>query len=158
MHAYCLFCETQSCGQIATIIKKDFGFQCIYPQIVQRKWIKGKPTEEMHDWLPGYLFLYTEQPLLMLPKVTGIIRCLGNGELTGGDREFARMIQQRDGIMGNVSLIQEGSRCSIKDTAWLELQGEVIKMDRERKRCCIQFMFDHTVRMVWVGYEIVDIE
>ena len=31
MHAYCLFCETQSCGQIATIIKKDFGFQCMYP-------------------------------------------------------------------------------------------------------------------------------
>lgn len=158
MHAYCLFCETQRCGQIATIIEKDFGFQCIFPQIVQRKWIKGKPTEEMHDWLPGYLFLYAEKPMLSMPRVTGIIRCLGNGELTGKDLEFARMLQQREGIMGSVSLIQEGSRCKIRDMAWSELQGEVIKMDRERKRCCIQFVFDNTVRKVWVGYEIADIK
>ena len=157
MHVYCLFCETQRCGQIATIIEKDFGFQCIFPRIVQRKWIKGIPTEEMHDWLPGYLFLYTEQPLLMPPRVAGIIRCLGNGELTGGDLEFARMIQQREGIMGNVSLIQEGSRCRIKDTSWSGLQGEVIKMDRERKRCCMQYVFDNSVRTIWVGYDIVDI-
>ena len=158
MHVYCLFCETQHCRQIATIIEKDFGFRCIYPQIVQRKWIKGKPTEEMHDWLPGYLFLYSEQSMVTMPRVTGIIRCLGNGELTDGDLEFARMIQQRNGIMGNVSLIQDGSRCRIKDTAWSGLQGEVIKMDRERERCCIQFVFDDTVRTIWVGYEIVEIK
>ena len=102
MHAYCLFCETQSCGKIATIIEKDFGFQCIFPQIVQRKWIKGIQTVEMHDWLPGYLFLSAEQQVLTLPRVTGIIRCLGNGELTGGDLEFARMIQRKRGIMGSV--------------------------------------------------------
>ena len=158
MHAYCLFCETQHCSQIATIIEKDFGFQCIHPKIVQRKWIKGKPTDEMHDWLPGYLFLYVEQSIVTMPRVTGIIRCLGNGELTGSDFEFARMIQQRKGIMGNVSLIQEGFICRIKDMAWLELQGEVTKMDRERKRCCIQFVFDNSVRKIWVGYEITDIE
>ena len=93
-----------------------------------------------------------------MPRVTGIIRCLGNGELTGSDLEFARMIQQRKGILGNISLIQEGSRCKIEDTAWSELQGEVIKMDRERKRCCIQFVFDHSIRRVWVGYEIVVIK
>ena len=156
MHVYCLFCETQHCRQIATIIEKDFGFRCIYPQIVQRKWIKGKPTEEMHDWLPGYLFLYTEQSMVTMPRVAGIIRWLGNGELTGGDLEFARMIQEKNGIMGNVLLIQEGSRCRIKDTAWSGLQGEVIKMDRERKRCCIQYVFDHIVRTIWAGYEIVD--
>lgn len=158
MHAYCLFCETQRCGQIATIIEKDFGFQCIFPQIVQRKWIKGKLTEEMHDWLPGYLFLYTEQPIPVMPRITGIIRCLGNGELKGRDFEFARKLQLGKGIMGNVSLIQEGSRCRIKDVAWEELQGEVIKMDRERRRCCIQFVFDNSVRKIWVGYEIVDIK
>ena len=158
MHAYCLFCETQRCGQIATIIEENFGFQCIYPRIIQRKWIKGIPKEEIHDWLPGYIFLYTERPMMTIPRVSGIIRCLGSGELTGKDLEFAWMIQQRDGIVGNVSLIQEGSRCKIKDTAWSQLQGEVIKMDRERKRCCIQFEFDDTVRTIWVGYEIVDIE
>jgi len=158
MHVYCLFCETQHCRQIATIIEKDFGFRCIYPQIVQCKWIKGKPTEEMHDWLPGYIFLYTEQSILTMPRVSGIIRCLGNGELSGKDLEFAWMIQQREGIIGNVSLIRKGSRCKIKDTAWSGLQGEVIKMDRERKRCCIRFVFDDTVRTIWVGYEIVDTE
>jgi len=60
--------------------------------------------------------------------------------------------------MGNVSLVQEGSRCRINDPAWSELHGEVIKMDRERKRCCIQFEFDETKRTIWAGYEIIDTE
>ena len=158
MHAYCFFCETQHCGQISAIIEKNFEIQRIFPKIIQRKWIKGIQTEEMHDWLPGYVFLYTEQPLLIMPKVSGIIRCLGKGELKGTDLEFARMIQQKNGIMGNVSLIQNGSRCRINDSAWSGLQGEVIKMDRERKRCCIQFLFDDAVRTIWVGYDIIEIE
>ena len=81
MYAYCLFCETQRCRQIAAIISKDYGYQCIYPQIVQRKWIKGVPMEVSHDWLPGYLFLYSEQLIQTRLNIIGIIRFLGNGEL-----------------------------------------------------------------------------
>ena len=155
MYAYCLFCETQRCRQIAAIIIKNYEYQCIYPQIVQRKWVKGVPIEVCHDWLPGYLFLYSERPIQRRLNISGIIRLLGKGELKGRDLAFAEMIYRRQGIMGTVSLLQEGDRCNVADPAWAEIQGKVVKMDFGRKRCCIEFDFDGIVRTVWVGYEMI---
>ena len=155
MHVYCLFCETQRCRQIAAIITKDFGYQCIYPQIIQRKWVKGVPTEVRYDWLPGYLFLFSEKQIQTRLNINGIIRRLGNGELTGQDLVFAEMIYRKQGIMGTVSLFQEGSRCSIADPAWKDIHGKVVKMDFGRKRCCIEFEFDGIKRTIWVGYEMI---
>ena len=54
MYAYCFFCETQRCKKISELIRKNYDYTCFAPQIIQRKWVKGVPTEEMHDWLPGY--------------------------------------------------------------------------------------------------------
>ena len=155
MHVYCLFCETQRCRQIAAIITNDYGYRCIYPRIVQRKWVKGVPTEVCHDWLPGYLFLYSGQPIQSRMNISGIIRFLGNGELKGQDLAFAEMIYRRNGIMGNVSLLQEGNRCSVTDPAWEDIHGKVVKMDFGRKRCCIEFEFDGIRRTIWVGYEMI---
>lgn len=155
VYAYCLFCETQRCRPIAEYISRSYGYECISPRIIQRKWIKGKMTEESHDWLPGYVFLYSEEPILPRFNIDGIIRCLGNRELSGSDLSFAEMIYHHDGVMGTVSLIQEGDCCRINDSAWKEMSGRVIKMDHGRKRCCIEFEFDGLKRIVWAGYEIM---
>ena len=155
MHVYCLFCETQRCSQIAAILDRDYGYRCIYPQIIQRKWVKGVPTEVRHDWLPGYLFLYSEQSIQTKLNISGIIRFLGNGELEGQDLSFAEMIFKRQGIMGAVSLLQEGDRCNVADPAWKEIHGKVVKIDFGRKRCCIEFEFDGAKRTIWAGYELI---
>lgn len=156
VYAYCLFCQTQRCRPIAEYISRNYGYQCISPLIIQRKWIKGMMTEKMHEWLPGYLFLYTEEPILPRFNIDGIIRCLGNRELDGTDLSFAEMIFRHHGVMGTVSLIHEGDRCRISDPAWNEASGKVIKLDRGRQRCCIEYEFDGCKRTVWVGYEITE--
>lgn len=158
MHAYCLFCETQRCRQIAEIIRREYGLTCFSPAIIQRKWVKGIPTEEKHDWLPGYLFLYSDEPVFQHFSVNGIIRVLGNGELAGQDLKFAEMVYARGGVMGIAPLVQEGDRCKIADLAWQDLQGQVVKMDFGRKRCCVEFVFDGIARTVWLGYDIVHTE
>ncbi len=155
MYAYCLFCETQNCKTIAEYITRNYEYRCIYPQIIQRKWVKGISMEEGHDWLPGYLFLYTNNKIIPRFDIKGIIRCLGNGELTGGDLSFAEMILRQDGTMGIIPLIEEGERCRINDPAWEDIQGKVIKMDRGRKRCCVEYEFDDVKRTIWAGYEII---
>lgn len=155
MYAYCLFCETQRCKKIAEYISRNYGYQCISPRIIQRKWIKGVPTEAAHDWLPGYLFLYTQERIIPKFDISGIIRCLGNQELAGQDLAFAEMIRQRDGIIGNIKLTCEGTQCKINDPAWAGTLGRVIKMDRGRRRCCVEFEFDGAIHTVWVGYEII---
>ncbi len=155
MYAYCLFCDTNRCSMIADLISRNFQCRCISPRIIQRKWVKGVPTEESHSWLPGYIFLYSEEKINPHFPVGGIIRCLGNGELSGNDLQFAEMLYRRNGVLGSVSVIQEGDRCTVADPAWKEIQGKVIRMDHGRKRCCIEFRFDGIARTVWIGYEMV---
>lgn len=158
VYAYCLFCETQRCNIISEYIIKNYGYQCLSPQIVQRKWVKGVPVDENHDWLPGYLFIYSDQKISTRFEISGIIRCLGDGELKGQDLKFAEMIRNKDGVMGNMTLIREGDRCKISDPAWQEMRGTVTKIDRGRKRCCIEYTFDGAARKIWAGYEIVEKE
>ena len=158
LHAYCLFCETQRCKFIAEYISQNLHYTCFSPCIAQRKWIKGVSKEVVHQWLPGYIFLYSDNKINIHFSLKGIIRCLGNGELTGQDLVFAEMIYRKQGIIGSVRLIKEGNRCTICDPAWDDLSGQVIKVDNERRRCCIEFVFDGITRTVWVGYEYADTE
>ena len=156
LHAYCLFCETQRCGIIAELITRNYGYRCFSPQIIQRKWVKGVPTEKSHDWLPGYVFLYAEEEITPAFPINGIIRCLGKGELTGHDLAFAQMLYRKNGKVGNVAIMQEGNRCVISDSSWEGLHGTICKMDRERRRCCVRFEFDGMARTIWVGYELIE--
>ena len=156
LYAYCLFCETQRCRIIADFISKNYGYHCLSPQIIQRKWIKGISTEEKHDWLPGYLFLYSDEKIVPRFEISGIIRCLGNKELSGQDLAFAEMIFHRNGIIGNIPLIREKDRYIVSDPAWGKVSGRVIKIDRERKRCCVEYEFDGIVRTLWAGYEYLE--
>ncbi|QTE67385.1 hypothetical protein JNO48_09230 [Clostridiales bacterium] len=156
VYAYCFFCETQRCKVIAELIRMNYGYICFAPQIIQRKWMKGIPTEEAHDWLPGYIFIYSDEKINPRFAIDGIIRCLGNEELHGRDREFAEMLYQQNGIIGNAPLVQEGDLCILSDPSWQGMHGTVIKMDRGRKRCCIEFEFDGIARTIWVGYNLLE--
>ncbi len=155
MHAYCLFCETQKCENIAFIIQNRYGIRCISPKIIQRKWVKGQCLEESHQWLPGYVFLYSEEPMIPDFKVNGIIRWLECSELTGRDYIFAEALYHQNGVMGTVRLAEVGDRCEVDDPVWKDLQGTLVKVDRSRKRCCIEFEFAKVKRSVWVGYDLV---
>ena len=155
VHAYCLFCETRRCGEIAENIERQYGLRCISPQVIQRKWVKGVPQEERHDWLPGYVFVYAQEDIRPWFRVSGIIRCLGNEKLSGNDLEFAQMLWDKNGIIGCIKLKEVGDKCKIADPAWENIEGTVVKLDRGRKRCCVAFEFDGVERTVWVGYDLV---
>ncbi len=154
MHAYCLFCETQKCKTIAQHIERTYNICCISPEIIQRKWTKGIPEEKHHDWLPGYIFLYSEELIERLPRIPGIIRLLGNSELQGTDLAFANMLRERHGTIGILQIDEINQFYTISDLLWQQMEGQIIKIDRERKRCCVEFSFDNKKRTVWVGYDI----
>lgn len=68
---------------------------------------------------------------------------------------FAEMLKERNGTMGTLELIEIGQHCTISDPIWQQMEGKVIKVDRGRRRCCIEFTFDNILRNVWLGYELV---
>ena len=156
MPAYCLFCETQKCATIARLIERCWGIPCVFPEIVQRKWVKGIAQEVRHSMLPGYIFLYPEEPLERAIRFPGVIRMLGNRELQGEDLAFAAMLREHHGIIGTVNLTEIGERCVIMDPLWQRAEGKVIKIDRGRKRCCVEFTFDGICRTVWLGYDLIE--
>lgn len=157
MPAYCLFCETQKCTIIARMIEQSWNISCISPKIVQRKWVKGKMQEVQHSMLPGYIFLYSKEPLKKQIRIPGIIRILGNGELRDADLTFAEMLKEHNGVIGTVFLTERENYCNVNDPLWLSLEGKVIKVDRGRKRCCVEYVFDDIRRSVWLGYELIQV-
>ena len=79
MHCYCMYCTTAKCEFVAeSLTAMGFG-RAIMPKIVQRKWVKGTAREEVHSYLPGYVFLFSETPLPVhlgpvRPNMTGSSR------------------------------------------------------------------------------------
>ena len=107
--------------------------------------------------LPGYVFLYPDEPLEKLIRIPGVIRTLGNGELQDEDLAFATMLQEHDGVIGTIHLAEVGDRCTVADPLWEKMEGKVIKIDRGRKSCCIEFTFDMIPRTIWLGYDLIQL-
>ena len=86
MYSYCLFCNTVKSALVAEAIRQKFGYVAYSPKIVQRKWIKGTCHEEIKDYLPGYVFVYTEEPITRFREIwqmEGMLRFLGQRDQFG---------------------------------------------------------------------------
>ena len=162
MNAYCLFCNTVKCGLVAEVIRQKYAYEAFSPKIIHRKWVKGKCLEEVKDYLPGYVFVYSEQPITdfrELRIMEGVLRFLGQREdgfrLAGADLQFARMLYTCGGTIGIMKTYQEGERVRLASEALGGFEGEIIKLDRRKGRAQIQYDFDGRQIKVWVGYEML---
>lgn len=162
MNAYCIFCNTTDRGRIAEIIARNYGYRVITPKIVQRKWVGKTPLEVVHDFLPGYIFIYSEEPIedfIKLLRIDGVFRVLGEREsgnrLGGSDLGFAEMLLNCGGTIGILKTYREGDRVKLAQGALGGIEGEIIKLDR-RGRAQVQYAFDGATYKVWVGYEMID--
>lgn len=163
MHYYCLHCQTQKNRQISEMLKKLAGVDVIRPQITQRKWKKGRQELVQHEYLPGYLFIYSEEPLdsfYEVSRIAGVFRILGsreNGyELTGSDLSFAKMLHDLDGVIGIMKTYREGDIVKLDKSMFSGFEGRIVRLDRRKGRAQIEFDFDDSTQRVWVGYEMID--
>ena len=164
MYSYCLFCVTSRCDAIADAIRRKLGYVAFSPRIVQRKWIKGECFEEKRPYLPGYVFVFSEQPITDFREIRtmeGVGRYLGDREdgyrLKGDDRSFAEMLYNNGGVLGIMKVYREGERVRLLRGNMLgSFEGEIIKLDRRRGRALLQYSFDGGSYKVWVGYELID--
>lgn len=163
MYAYCLFCNTVKCGMVAAAIRQKYGYEAFSPKIIQRKWVKGECFEEIRDYLPGYVFVFSERPvddLRELYAMEGVLRCLGEREngyrLAGEDLRFAGMLHANGGVIGIMKAYREGDRVKLVRDAMGGFEGEIVRLDRRKGRAQIQFGFDGSQIRVWVGYEMIE--
>ena len=162
LYAYCIFCNTVKSDLDATVITQKYGYTAFSPKIVQRKWIKGKCFEEVKPYLPGYVFMYVEKPITQFREINildGVLRFLGQREngfqLTGDDRRFADMLYLQGGVIGIVKTYKEGDRVPIAKDLMGGFEGEIIKLEKRKGRCLVQYNFDNNTCQMWVGYDMI---
>lgn len=161
MYHYCLFCLTQRSGIIKQLIERQYGYKVISPKIIQRHWVHGQKVEKEYQYLPGYLFVYTYEPIesvTELRRINGVIRQLGEldtgFQLNGSDLTFSEFLLQNNGQIGPQKVYQEGDRLQLCEGLLTGMSGRITKVDRQYKRMQITFVFDGLERKVWTGYDI----
>lgn len=162
MECYCLFCKTPRCASIASLLSNRPGYSAISPKLVQRKWVKGSCVEEVRDLLPGYVFVYTEEPLEAydaLRALDGVLRLLGRSEdgyrLDGEDERFARMLHDNGGVIGILRAFEAGDRIRLAADALPGYEGEIIQVDRRKGRAQVLIRFDEREIRLWVGFDLI---
>ncbi|MBQ9300886.1 MAG: hypothetical protein IJ214_10280, partial [Clostridia bacterium] len=137
--------------------------QAISPKQVQHTRSKGKMVDYVHDLLPGYVFLYSEEApieIVSVQAIQGVIRCLSDHEhrfeLSGADEQFALMLLHKDGVIGKTKVYREGDRISICKGAFLGVEAQILKVNRRNMRMQIEIPFASRTVKTWVEYEVVE--
>ena len=163
MHVYCLFCQTQRCKLIATVLQKHGAGRVLSPQILQRERKQGRNVEVMRSLLPGYIFIYAEEPLTeeqFHPGIYGIIRRLGTAEtgfeLSGADCDFAMRLYEKDGTVNAVQVFKEGDEIVLTDPLFQSCKGRITKVDNRKQRARIDFTFENNPCHTWVAFEVIE--
>ena len=162
MICYCLFCNTTRCERVASLLSLEPGLRAISPKIVQRRWVQGVCRQETIHLLPGYVFVYAEQPLSTvdgLRAVDGVLRILGRQEegyrLSGEDRRFAQMLLERDGVIGILRAYEVGDRIRLAVRSLPGYEGEILRVDRRKGRAQVLLRFDEKEIKLWVGFDLI---
>ena len=162
MFTYCLFCETGKCRFVAHEVMSTLeNCLAISPRQIQHTWQNGKMTDRARDLLPGYLFLYSCEPVDISPcrYIPGVLRCLKTSEndyvLTGNDETFALMILKMNGVIGKTPVYEEDQRIRLTEGALAGVEAVIRKVDHRAHRMQIEVPFARTLVKTWVEYEVV---
>jgi transcription antitermination factor NusG len=163
MYAYCLFCQTQRCHAIASLLKKRGVNQAFSPQILKRQRKKGENQDISFDLLPGYVFVFSEQELVdasYFRGIDGIIRRLGRVEdrfqLQDGDLAFAMSLYEKDGIVGAMKAVRVGDQVQLEDPLFQGCQGKITRIDARKQRARVDFIFNAMPCFTWIACDLVN--
>ena len=164
MYTYCLFCETGKCDYVARAAMQAYPCEAISPKQIQHTWDKGHFINREHDLLPGYVFLYSEEPILQpqdvrknLDRVLRFLRTADlDYELHGSDEAFAMMLYRKHGVIGKTEVTETDGRFTITDETFKTIQASILKVDRRNGRMKIEMLVAGSKVQTWVEYEIQD--
>lgn len=163
MYTYCLFCETGKCDYVVRIAMQVYDCRAISPKQIQHTWDKGQYIDREHDLLPGYVFLYAEEPILQPQDIRRnldrIIRSLRTTDyeyqLHGADEQFAMMLYRKNGIVGKTEVTEENGRFTVCDETFKDIPVEIQKVDRRNERMKIEMEVAGRKVQTWVQYNII---
>ncbi len=158
MHVYCLFCQTQRAKRIAELLKNRGWGQAFTPMIICRHRVQGKLLDKPYDLLPGYVFLFTEEPVMDFSdfrKINGVGHLLGRREeqfeITGSDREFALSLLKVNGLVNPMTLVHEGGKVKLLNPLFEYSHGVITEIEYKKQRAKVEFLFAEERWITWVA-------
>lgn len=162
LKAYCVFCKTGSENAIAQRVNAmSSGIKAIVPVRVLQEKYKKKWIERERLLIPGYVFVYAKREISFrkLIKMTGAYKVLeyqsGKRELIGSDYEYALWVYTHNGRIGTSKVLVEGDTVKVIDGPLKDGIGEILKLDRHKKRAWVEFNFYGNTQKV--SLSVVDI-
>lgn len=162
VYAYCLFCVTQRCRIIAKLMEIRGVDRAFSPQIIRKQRKKGENVEKRFDLLPGYVFIYNEEPLTdwqLFYGMDGVVRRVGIRDrgyiLEGPDRDFAMKLLEKDGVVGSMKVCRVGDEVTLEDPLFSGCRGTVTEIDFRKERAKVEFVFDRNSCSTWISLEAV---
>lgn len=163
MFAYCFFCETQKCKSIARSLEQRGMTRSFSPQIIHRHRVKGKNIDGISDFLPGYVFAFSNEEIREFEPfygIDGIIRKLGSIDnhyaLDGPDYEFAMNLFQKNGVVGQVTVFRIGDEVVLDDPLFISCKGKITKIDYRKQRARVDYQFSGMECYTWVACDMIN--
>lgn len=160
----CLFCVTGKEESVVRALEESEGVLAIFPQKVKPIWKKDGWREELFPLFPGYVFVYSHQPVLgsALCADSNVLRLLTYDKegkescLVERDRVFAEKLLRTNGIVGALSAVQEGSYVRVNEGALRDFNGRVVKVDKRKRLAKVEMDILGDARSVWLAYRLLE--
>ena len=162
-YIFCLFCRSGSERQLARGIELRFPhIRAIAAMQEKHKYIDRHYEIDRRNFLPGYLFLYTNEAIdvLAIHRMDKVFKLLGDGrdiaELRGRDRVFAEWIWRNDGEIGISRIRTTETGFEVRSGPLKHFLKEIVKLDKHTKNALVRMDFLEEKKEIWLAFDFED--
>jgi len=156
---YCLFCKTGQERAVVRELNARADAVALFPVKIKTEWRDGHWENLQKPLLPGYVFVYTANPMPLaragLPG--GVIRLLkdsdGRGDLRGADRAFADWMWARGGLIGLSKAVYDGERVEIVEGPLKDMGGVIVAVDRRKRIAKVELDIVGSTQRIWLSFD-----
>ncbi|MFA5513549.1 MAG: transcription termination/antitermination NusG family protein [Sphaerochaetaceae bacterium] len=171
MKCYCLYCKTGSESKLVDLLKNSMHnylnveAEIFYPLRVMNQKNRGIWRSVEQPLLPGYLFLYLDKeipfPTFLISQERNAYKVLrysdGTMALKDQDEKYALWVYRHKGSFeASTVLFKEGQMIKVIDGPLMEMDGQIVKIDRHHKRVVVEMMFAGALRRVNLSINIIE--
>ncbi|OQB25791.1 MAG: hypothetical protein BWY11_00168 [Firmicutes bacterium ADurb.Bin182] len=170
---YCIACNAGS----EAVLKRELSGRLpeatiLYPVFDREEHKDGKWTVKTHPLIPGYLFLYSDTVLApdLICRSKRVNKVLGYSDtgdaqqhdksysLLGEDLDFANWVYKHDGHIKLSRAMLVGDKTTIIDGPLLDYEGEIIKINRQRRSALVRIAIGETRKDVWLSFKWMELK
>lgn len=157
LKVYCIFCKSGSEDILAEkIAKVSPQIEALIPVRTLQQKKNGIWVSTQQHLIPGYIFLYVGEDISFrdIKQLLDVYKVLDYGaeskELVDADYQYAMWIYRHCGNIELSKVVFEGSTVKVVDGPLIEEIGNIVRIDRHKRRAWVEFNFcgkKHTVSL-----------